>query len=81
MHENFFACGAKLNFYSTSLIGALRYQDPSIILFHTDCEPSGPYWNAFKAIAGKRLKIVKRTAPAEVWGIDIKVKASWITVE
>jgi len=54
-------------------IGALRYQNPALILFHTDCEPTGPYWEAFKAIAGKRLLVVKRTAPTKVWGIDVKV--------
>jgi len=55
------------------LTGALRYQKPRMILFHCNCEPTGDYWEAFKEIAGKTLKIVRRTPPEKIWGINIKV--------
>jgi len=54
-------------------MGALRYQKPRLILFHCNCEPTGEYWDAFKAIARKTLRIVQRTPPENIWGKSIKV--------
>nr|CAB3262881.1 uncharacterized protein LOC100184557 [Phallusia mammillata] len=56
-----------------AFVGALRYQKPDLILFHTDSEPSGEYWDAFKFLAGKKLKIVKRSPPKSIWGININL--------
>lgn len=55
-------------------MGALRYQRPRVILFHTDCEPHGDYWEALRRIAGEKLKVVKRSPPEKIWGLDIKVQ-------
>jgi len=55
------------------LIGAYRYQRPEVIVFHTDCEPYGDYWEAIRAITGKRMIVVKRSPPERVWGNEIEV--------
>ena len=55
------------------MLSAFRYQKPKLILFHTDCEPEGEYWNALKHVLGDTLKIVKRSPPEKVWGFNIAV--------
>lgn len=42
-------------------------------MFHTDCEPYGDYWEAIRAITGKRMIVVKRSPPERVWGNEIEV--------
>jgi len=63
----------KRTFLIFRLMGALRYQKPRLILFHCDCEPTGEYWDAFKTIAAKSLRIVRRTPPETIWGLKIGV--------
>jgi len=55
-------------------MGALKYQKPHLILFHTNCEPDSEYWFIFKKIAGSSLRVVQRSFPDVVWGKSIQVR-------
>ncbi|XP_076802206.1 uncharacterized protein LOC143446456 isoform X1 [Clavelina lepadiformis] len=73
VHFIWFGCRRfRVDHYIT-LLGAFRYQNPKLILFHTDCEPESEYWVVFKKIAGATLRLVKRSPPLTIWGIPIKV--------
>nr|CAB3262879.1 uncharacterized protein LOC100184557 [Phallusia mammillata] len=73
VHFVYFGCLKVRVDHYMAFSGVLRYQKPDLILFHTNCEPTGEYWEAFKFLAGTKLKIVKRSPPKSVWGIDIDV--------
>ena len=75
-HQNYFL----LFFYSSyseslevrlyhylSWLSCLKIQKPEKILFHTDCQPEGNYWEKFKEQAGDDLIIVKRSQPTHIW--------------
>jgi len=55
-------------------MGALKYQKPRLILFHTNCEPDSEYWFDIKKIAGSKLQVVQRSLPDVIWGKSIQVK-------
>ena len=64
----------KLNAYDVDrLMGALRYQQPRLILFHTNCEPDSEYWFIIKKIAASKMRVVQRSPPEFFWGKSIKV--------
>ncbi|XP_077984298.1 uncharacterized protein LOC144438944 [Glandiceps talaboti] len=46
----------------------VHIQKADRILFHTDAEPVGFWWDEFKRIAGPLLEIVHRDQPTEVFG-------------
>ncbi|CAK8675119.1 unnamed protein product [Clavelina lepadiformis] len=71
VHFIWFNCHRYLIHHYISMLSALRYQKPSLILFHTDCVPNGTYWAAFVEEAAEKLKIVKRTPPMSVWGQQV----------
>ncbi|XP_076823693.1 uncharacterized protein LOC143469765 isoform X2 [Clavelina lepadiformis] len=71
VHFIWFNCHRYLIHHYISMLSALRYQKPSLILFHTNCVPNGTYWAAFVEEAAEKLKIVKRTPPMSVWGQQV----------
>ena len=73
MHYVWFGCGKyKISAY-LSMLSALRYQNPNLILIHTDCTPSGVYWDLFREAAGEKLKIVRKSPPVEIFGKKIEL--------
>jgi len=55
-------------------MGALRYQQPRLILFHTNCEPDSEYWLIIKKIAASKMRVVQRSPPEFLWGKPVKVR-------
>ncbi|XP_002122051.2 uncharacterized protein LOC100184557 [Ciona intestinalis] len=55
-----------------SIFSAYEYQEPDLILFHTNCEPNGTYWEALKQTIDSKLKIVKRSPPTTIWGHPVQ---------
>ena len=51
-----------------SMLSALRYQQPDLILLHTNCVPDGSYWKTFQRAAGNTLMIIRRSPPQEIFG-------------
>jgi len=73
VHFVSFSCHEyKISAYLT-MLSALKHQSPDLILLHTDCEPTGWYWELFKTAAGNMLKIVRKTPPKSIFGNPIKV--------
>ena len=54
-------------YHYLSWLSCLKIQKPEKILFHTDCQPEGNYWEKFKEQAGEDLIIVKRSQPTHIW--------------
>ena len=54
-----------------SALGALRFQKPDKIMFHTDAEPDGGWWYSFKQEARDVLQIVHCDQPYEIFGQSI----------
>ena len=68
IHFVSFSCHEyKISAYLT-MLSALKHQKPELILLHTDCEPTGWYWRLFRTAAGKKLRIVRKTAPTSIFG-------------
>uniref|UniRef100_H2Y704 Alpha-1,4-N-acetylglucosaminyltransferase n=1 Tax=Ciona savignyi TaxID=51511 RepID=H2Y704_CIOSA len=55
-----------------SILSVYEYHIPDLIIFHTNCEPNGTYWEALKTTIDSRMKIVKRSPPTSIWGHTVK---------
>jgi len=60
-----------------SMLSALRYQQPNLILLHTNCIPNGRYWKIFQKAAGDTLMIIRRSPPQEIFGEKFTVSATF----
>jgi len=67
VHYIWFNCRRFKVHHYMSMLSSLKFQNPALIFFHTNCPPNGTYWQAFSNVAGRRLRIVKRTPPVQVW--------------
>ena len=72
VHYVWFGCGEYRITAYLAMLSALKYQNPALILLHTDCPPKGVYWDLFKGAAGSKLKIVKKSPPQEIFGKKVK---------
>ena len=73
IHYIWFSCHEyKMSTY-LCMLSALKMQNPEFILIHGDCEPKGKYWDLFKAAAGKKLKLVKKSPVTQIFGKKISV--------
>ena len=73
VHYVWFGCGEYRISTYLAMLSALKYQNPALILVHTNCPPKGVYWDLFKGAAGSKLKIVKKSPPEEIFGKKVKV--------
>ena len=72
-HYVWFGCGEYRISAYLAMLSALRYQNPALILVHTDCPPNGIYWDLFKGAAGSKLKVVRKSPPVEIFGKKVEV--------
>nr|XP_039252113.1 uncharacterized protein LOC120329532 [Styela clava] len=71
IHFIWFSCHRYRVHHFLSMKSAIKVQKPRLILLHTNCAPSGPYWEEFVSEAGTKLKIVKRTPPNRIWNHNV----------
>ena len=57
-----------------SMVSVLKIANPVKIIFHTDCEPVGNYWQTIKCFAGDKLIVATAKAPKMVWGHEVSIK-------
>ena len=71
VHFVWFSCHQfKISEY-LCVLSTLRYQNPDFILVHGDCEPAGEYWNLLRQAANDKLKFIKRSPPATIFGFKL----------
>ncbi|XP_077863513.1 uncharacterized protein LOC144347329 [Saccoglossus kowalevskii] len=73
VHYIWFSCHDFRFEHLLSLVSAFRIGRAKRILFHTDCKPSGQYWQEAQRIPV--LEIVKMSSPTTVFGITLN--PSW----
>ncbi|XP_070545486.1 uncharacterized protein [Ptychodera flava] len=54
-----------------SILSAHKFMKPDRIMFHTDCEPEGDYWEEAKEKLGDALQIITRKVPKTVFNNTI----------
>ena len=60
-----------LKFYHMlSVLSAHKFLNPDVIYFHTNKEPSGPYWDQVRSLP--KVKVVHRDPPEELYGEEVK---------
>ena len=73
VHFVWFSCHPYTISIYLSMLSALKHQNPEFIFIHGNCQPEGEYWDLFKSAAGEKLKFVKKSPAAEIFGQKITV--------
>ena len=72
-HYIWFGCKEFTLVNFISMISVLKIANPVKIIFHTDCEPVGNYWQTVKCFAGDRLIVATAKPPKTVWSNDVSI--------
>jgi hypothetical protein len=55
-----------------AMTSAVNILNVDVIFIHTDCPPTGFYWEKILTNGGSKIKIIKRSPPVEIWNQKIE---------